>query len=188
MKTNSIINKTILAVLVVALALASFPLTSAYAAGMYDPTNPPQQNGQISNERLENIWARQQQAYERLGRFFDQNGGLLDKVQKLIDRAKSNGKDVSAVQVALDAFEAAVKEARPAYEGLKGTINSHQGFDANGKVIDAEKAKAIVKEMGTTLKEIRAQIGDAAKALRDAIKAFREANKPAVTPTSDAHG
>lgn len=181
MKTKSVLNKTILAVLVAALALASFPLTNAYAAAKYDPPQPPLQDRQLSNERLERIWARELKAYERLGKLFDHNDGVVEKIQDLIDRASQNGKDVSAVQAALDAFEAALQDARPTYESLKGIVNSHQGFDDAGKVTDAEKAKETVREMGAKLKEIRDQMAGTGRALREAVRAFREANKPATT-------
>ena len=170
-------RKTILLALVAALGLAAMPFVSVSAAGEYDPTPPPQ--GKISNERLERVWARQLRIYERMGRTDE----FVERVQKLIDRAKENGKDVSAVQAALDAFKAAVKDAQPIYESIKGIINSHPGFDSNGKVTDPEKAKETVKAMHEKFKEIRETMNGAGKALHEAIKAFREAN-PRPQPTS----
>jgi len=177
---KSIFAKTLLIALVAALAVASLPLVSVSAAGEDDP-KPPQ--GQVSNERLERVWARQLRLYEKIGNGFDRSDAFVEKVQKLIDRAKENGKDVSAVQSALDAFEEAMKNAHPVYESAKGIINSHQGFDNDGKVTDPEKAKETVKAMGEKLKEIKNAMGDTGKALREAIKAFREAN-PRQTQTT----
>ncbi len=125
------------------------------------------------------VWARQLRIYERMGRTDE----FVERVQKLIDRAKENGKDVSAVQAALDAFKAAVKDAQPIYESIKGIINSHPGFDSNGKVTDPEKAKETVKAIHEKFKEIRETMNGAGKALHEAIKAFREAN-PRPQPTS----
>ena|SRR6266511_3932668 len=173
-------KKTMLFALVVALAVASLPFVTASAAGTYDPPTP-QPSGQITNERLENIWARQLHRYERLGHTDE----FIAKVQKLIDRAKANGKDVSAVQEALDAFATQWKDAKPTYESMKGIINSHQGFDANGAVTDPEKAKETVKEMHGKFKEIRDTLNGTGKALHEAIKAFRQANprpQPTATP------
>jgi len=176
-------TKTVLLALVMALGLAALPFVSASAQGVYDPTPPPTEQGQISNERLERVWARQLRIYERMGRTDE----FVAKVQKLIDRAKANGKDVSTVQAALDAFKAAAKDAQPTYESVKGIINSHQGFDSNGKVTDPEKAKETVKAMHEKLKEIRETMNGTGKALHEAIKAFREANprpQPTPIPTS----
>jgi hypothetical protein len=180
MKTMSVLKKVILSVLVAALALSAFSLTNVYAAGNTDPTNPPKK-GKLLNERLEKIWAREMKVYERLGKVFDNGDAAFEKAQRLIDKASVNGKDVSAVQTALDAFKASVKNTRPVYEGLNGIVNSHQGFDDAGKVTDAEMAKASVQEMGAKLKEIRSLMGGTGKALREAIKAFRAANKSAAS-------
>jgi len=172
-------KKTVLLALVAALAtlgVASLPFVSVSAQGANDP--PPQ--GQISNDKLEKAWARQLRMYGRMGRTDE----FVAKVQKLLDRAKANGKDVSAVQSALDAFKDAVKDAKPIYESMKGIINSHQGFDSNGKVTDPEKAKGTVKAMHEKFQEIKAAMNGTGKALREAIKAFREANpRPEKTPT-----
>ena len=163
-------RKAILFALVMVLGMAAMPFVSVSAAGEYDPTPPPQ--GGISNDRLERVWARQLRIYERMGR----TGEFVAKVQKLIDRAKANGKDISGVQAALDAFKAAAKDDRPTYESIKGIVNSHQGFDSNGKVTDPKKAKETIKAMHEKFKEIRAAMNGTGKALREAIKAFREAN------------
>jgi hypothetical protein len=171
-------KKTILLALVAALAAASLSLFSVSAAGSNDPDNPPR--GELTNERLEKIWARQLRAYEKWGKSEE----FVEKAQALIDRAGANGKDVSAVQAALDAFEDAIKDAKPIYESANGIVNSHQGFDANGKVTDLEKAKETVREMGGKMKEIREAMNGTGKALREAIQAFREANpRPKRTST-----
>jgi hypothetical protein len=180
MKIMSVLKKATLSMLVAALALVAFPLTNVHAAGNYDPTNPPR-NGVPSNERLEQIWAREMNVYERLGKIFDDGDARFEKAQGLIDKASANGKDISAVQAALDAFKASVNSTRPAYEGLNGIVNSHQGFDDAGKVTDTEKAKATVQEMGAELKGIRVQMGGTGRDLREAIRAFREANKHAAS-------
>lgn len=172
-------KKTILFALVAALAVASLPFVSVSAAGVYDPSAPPQ----ISHERLEKIWARQLRTYERMGRTDE----FIEKAQQLIDRAKANGKDVSAVQVALDAFKAQVEEVRIVYQSGQEIIGAHQGFDGNGKVTDLEKAKETIKAMGEKLKEIREAMDGTGKALKEAVKAFREAN-PRPQPTTTPEG
>lgn len=174
-------KKTILLALVAALAVASLPFVRVSAAGADDPQPP---SGPVTNGKLEQVWARQQRAYEKLGKGFDRADDFTARAQQLIDRAKENGKDVSALQAALDAFESAIKEAHPIYEGGKGIINSHQGFDANGKVTDAEKAKETVQAMHDKLQEVKVAMNGTGKALREAIRDFRQANpRPTKTPT-----
>jgi hypothetical protein len=171
--------------LMLALGVASLPFVSASAAGEYDPPVPPDR--QISNERLERVWARQLRLYERIGNGFEREDAFIERVQGLIDRANEDGKDVSAVQAALDAFEAAVKEARPIYESANGIVKSHQGFDENGKVTDPAKAQETINAMRGKLQEFKDAMSGTRRALHEAIKAFREANQrpqPTQTPTS----
>lgn len=177
---KNIFKNTLLFALVAALGLASLPIFSVAAAGLNDPTPPPAQ-GQLTNERLEKIWARQQRRYNRLGHV-DQ---LTDRIQKLIDRATAKGKDASGVQSALNAFEAAWKNAKPTYESMNGIVNSHQGFDANGIVTDPAKAQETVKDMRDKFEEIKTTLNGTGKALHEAIQAFRQANpRPWTTPTT----
>ena len=84
-----------------------------------------------------------------------------------------------------DAFEEALKDAHPVYESGKSIANSHQGFDENGKVTDAEKARETVKVMGEKLREIKDAMDGTGKALRDAIRDFRKAVEFRLGPEED---
>jgi phosphoserine phosphatase len=170
-------KKSMLFALIAALTMASLPFVGASAAGTDDSTPPAQT--QLTNERLEKIWAHQIRVYERMGRADE----LIARAQRLIDRLKANGKDVSALQAALDEFAAAVKEAHPVYESMKDIVNSHQGFDSSGKVTDPVKARETVKSMHEKIREIKTTLNGTGKALREAIKAFRQAN-PRLQPTA----
>lgn len=171
-------KKTVLLALVAALGVGSLPAFGVSAAGTNDPNPPPQ--GEMTNERLEQIWSKQLRVYEILGKTEE----FIGKARQLTDHAAQNGKDISAVQAALEAFANAAKDAKPIYESAQSIVDSHAGFDAGGKVTDAEQAKETVRAMGEKLKEIKETMGGAGKALRDAFHAFREANpRPERTPT-----
>jgi len=171
---NMLFRKTIFVALIAALGMAALPLVNVSAAG----------EAQGSNERLERVWARQLRLYKRIGQRFERADAFMEKAQNLIDRAREKGKDVSAVQAALDAFETALKNAQPLYESSKGIVNSHQGFDGNGKVTDLDKAQETVKAMDEKLNAVKDALEGTGKALREAIRAFREANpRPPQTPT-----
>jgi len=163
------LRKMILIVMVAALGLASLPIIIVSAMGVENTTLS---QGTVSNEGLKRIWARQLRMYEHFGR----TDNVIQRIQGMIDRAGANGKDVASVQSALDAFTTAVKDAKPIYESMNGIVNSHQGFDANGKVTDVEKAKETVRAMGGKLREIRTTMDEIGRALREAIKDFRETN------------
>ncbi len=178
---NTTVKKSVLAGMALLLLLAAYPVSSVFAAAKLDQDPPPVQ-GEFTNERLERIWSRELKAYERLGKLFDNSDLMIEKAQNLIDRAEENGKDVTALQAALDAYESAVKDAHPIYESAKGIINSHKGFDDVGKVTDPDLAKGTVQEMGEKLKEIKGAMGGAVRSLHEAIKDFRQANRPANGP------
>ncbi len=172
---NNVFKKMILAVSAAALVFAAIPVTSAYAAD-----DAPA----VPNEKLEKAWARQLQIYERIGKAFVDTDAKLAKFQERIDKAAENGKDVTELQAALDAYSAALKSAQPMYESMAGIVNTHAGFDAEGKVTDAEQAKSTLEQMRTGLQDVKSTMGGTFKALREALKAFREANKPAA-PTEE---
>ena len=169
---KNLISKFMTALLAVAVLFAAFPVTSAFAAD----ENPPQQP---TDERLEKAWAREMKLYERIGKAFEDTDAHIARIQDRIDKAAESGKDVTALQAALDAYSAALTATQPQYEALGQVFRTHSGFDANGKVTDSEKAWATVKDAREQLKAIKESMGGTFKALREALKAFREANKPA---------
>ena len=174
---SMVLKRTSLVALAAALVFAAFPMTSAFA----QDENPPK--GELTDAKLEKAWARQLKVYERLGKGFENTDTYVAKVQGRIDKAAANGKDVSALQAALDAFEVAMNSARPAYESAQTIFNAHTGFDETGQVTDHEQAAATVKEMRAKMQEIKSAMNGTGKALRAAWKAFREANKPKDTAT-----
>lgn len=184
---TTIFRKFILGALIVALALVALPLTVAFAAGSNDPATPPApgtpKDPVIVNARLELVFARQQMKVTRIGEAVANYDNMIKNVQTLIDKAKENGKDVSAVQAAFDSYKAAFVAGKPIYEQAAALVAKHDGFDASGKVTDTEKAKATVKSLAESLKQYRDTVGEAFKTLREALKAFREANpRPTKTP------
>ncbi len=174
-------KRVLLVAVAAALGLGALPIANVFALSPSDlvtPTPPAQQ----PTSRLERVWSREQAIYTKLGDFFNNSDQMISKAQGLINKAKANGKDTSGVQTALDAFNAATKQAEPIYQSAGGIISSHQGFDGNGNVIDQAQGLTTVKDLGSKLMDIHQLMGDPRKALREAIKTFREANKGTTTP------
>lgn len=174
---KTILSKNmILAALTIALVLAALPLAGVFAAGQTDPVPPVQ--GQISYERLERIWARMNRRYENLGNFFDKSDKLVEAAEKMIARLEERGESTAELEAALTAFQDALKNAHPIYESCKGIVNSHKGFDADGKVTDAEQAKETIKELGATFGEIKTAMNGTGKALIKLMKSIRDSHRP----------
>jgi len=157
--------------------IAALPVTRASAARQSHRSEPAV-NDPVSDQRLERLWARQVRVYERTGRVFEHTAEFSARLQSWIDRAAQNGKDVAALQAALDAFEAAAARAQLSYARARRIVDSHPGFDDHGQVADAGQARATVQQLHEELRSIRSAMGGAGRALRAAIREFRAANRP----------
>ena len=184
-------KKTWLIVAITALGIAFMTPASVYAITPSDPITAPVSTPippQKGLNRLSQVWSREQVIYSKLGTFLNNVNTRITNIQGLINKAKAKGKDTSAVQTALDAFSAAVKQVQPIYVSTQRIISSHEGFDGNGQVIDQVKALSTVKNLGEKFKEIHQLLSDPRNALLDAIKAFRQVNGPSVSPTPNQSG
>lgn len=168
------------------MGLSALPFVNAYAQSANPPVTPTA--GQPSNDRLQKAWAKDQTVYARIGKILDGANTLISKLQSKLDDAKAKGKDVTAVQTALDAFSAAVKNVQPIYASLQTIVQSHSGFDVSGNVTDPTQALQTVQGFKSNAEQIRqAGVSEAGKALREAMKAFHQANQsatPAPSPSS----
>ncbi len=199
-----------LAALPAAGAAGVVPVSARGAAGLQDETTPPANrpaNGVIpvlakqsrflrispgsrtghgarDYQRLEQIWARAQTAYQRQGDRLAKADEFLTKAQFLIDKANQKGWDTSAVKAALNAFTAVIPAAQAAHIPGAAIIASQNGFDADGKVTDRSAAVETVKALGQVLKDTRAAMNGTGQALREAVKAFRDAHRPGQAPAT----
>jgi hypothetical protein len=179
-KLTALFKKSALAVLVLAIGLAVFPITGASAAGLNGKNN-----AQPGNSRLENVWARLQVTYQRQGDRLSNASTFITKLQALIDKANGNGWDTSAVQAALNALSAVIPAVQAAYDPGAAIIANHAGFDATGNVTDRSTAIATTKSLAQVLKDTRTTMNGTLKTLHEAVKAFRQAHpRPTTTPAS----
>ena len=190
---QTIFRKLTLVALAATLIFAALPLSSTYAAGLGDTLTPPVPGSQadpaLVKTRLELAFSRQQMKVLIVGQAVQNFDRMSVNVQKLLDKAKEKGLDVSAVQAAFDAYKAAFIKGKPFYEQAKDMVSKRPGFDAAGSVTDVEQAKATVKSLADVIKQYRDTVGSPLKSLREAIKAFREANpRHGLEPTIPATG
>jgi DNA repair exonuclease SbcCD ATPase subunit len=184
-KIVMLFQKTLLVALAAALTLAAVPASTVFAAGAQDPTTPP--GGQVSNERLEQAWARARGRYERIGSFLDRSDEMIARAEEILTKLEAQGKDTSALETALANFETALEKVKPIHESAGAIIAAHAGFDENGKVTDAAQAQQTLKDLHAKFQEAKEAMDGAGKALREAIRAFRDANRPPQS-SSDASG
>jgi len=158
-------------VVVLGLALAS--VAPAWAA-----EGTPEPSGERDGRRLELAFKKLNRWLEAQAKHLERASNGQPKLQELIERAKANGKDVSALEAALAAFNASVAEAQAAHDEAAAILSSHAGFDANGKVIDKELAKQTLESAGEALKEAHQILREAEKTLKQAVREWMKANRP----------
>ena len=194
MKTFFSQKLAVLAAVVVTVALAVtglalvpasvFAQSSGPGTPTVTPTAPAAKSGDAKKgPNLAQAYKREQRAAKVQARNLDKATKAEDRAQTLIDKAKENGKDVSALESALAAFKSAVAEAKGSNSQATQILATHAGFDGAGKVTDPTAALKTIEDAGKALKDGRAGVKEAGSALRDAAKAWREANpRPTKTP------
>jgi hypothetical protein len=170
------IKKSILAVVVVLMITFVMPSSNAFASPVGDDPNPGQ--GKDVYPRLEKAFQRVQNWYEMQGEFLAKADGYISKAETFIDKAEQRGLDVSALRSLLEDFKKSIPLVQAAHDRAGAIIADHNGFDANGKVIDPQAASQTVKDAASALQEGRLAHLGKGKALAAAIKEFWQDNKP----------
>jgi hypothetical protein len=168
----------VLAAAVAVSCLAFAPaVVQAQSGGPVTQTTPPVK-GEKRSIALERAYAREQARLKLQGSHLDRAGKAAGKLDALIVKAKSNGRDVTALESALIAFRAQVVIARTDHDQAASILAAHAGFDASGKVTDAATAKQTVDSAHKSLADAGTVLQQAAADLHSAVRAWREANPP----------
>ncbi|MFH2103057.1 MAG: hypothetical protein ABIJ39_06840 [Chloroflexota bacterium] len=175
-KISVLLKKVLLVLLIAGIGLSAMPITSVAASGLADEADPPRQ--QMETARITQAYARLVEWYNRQSSWMDQSDAIIARVQNLIDQATARGLDASAVQAALNAFAAAVPNAKVYNQQAGAIVASHPGFDDSGNVTDPRQAIETVRSLHQALKTAHDTMNGTGMALKEAIKAFIEANRP----------
>jgi len=108
-------------------------------------------------------------------------------VQDLISGAQSRGRDTSALQAALTAYQSRLATAQAAHDKASGILSSHNGFDAGGSVTDASAAGQTVQGANQALLDAHNVLVQAVTDLHLAVETWRSQNEPSATPASSAN-
>ncbi len=166
---RTLIGAGVLAGLILAVVAVALPGTAAYAA----PAGAPlEQNG----IRLENLLKREQIILNNQQERLNLSNQVVTAAQTWISRLQGQGKDVTALQNALTAFQARLAQAQTSFTTAQNTLNAHNGFDANGKVTDRAQALQMVTEAGRAERQFHLTITQATITFRQAVRQYRQAN------------
>ena len=158
-----------------AAALIASPAAPAFA-DQVKPTPESPARGLDRITRLEQVYAREQNWLMKQGAQLTKANQVVTKVQDRINALQAKGKNVSALQTALDAFKASLATAQSDHDNAAAILATHAGFDSNGKVIDRTLALQTVRSAGKDLRACHRTLAEALKDLHGAILKWREAN------------
>lgn len=179
---------------VMALGLIASVPGSVYAQSPSPTAAAPQQNTAATRAAaLEKAFANENTWLNTQTNNLAKADQLITTAQTLIDQAKVNGKNVGALQVALNAFKAQIANAQSLHDTANRILAGHAGFDASGKVTSAAVALLTVRDARQSLNDAHLVMRQAVIDLRTEIRLFRSAKRnatsPAIpTPTVPAQG
>jgi hypothetical protein len=173
------------AVLLTAMAFNQIPAGYVFASAPADDSTPPQSTPQAGKKPLDQSFKLEQKAHEHQDEMLTKAATASSKVSELIARAKSNGKDTSALEKALADFNTKIGQIRLTFDQTGKLIKEHKGFDADGKVTDRDQAMKTVEAIHKGNQDVRKSLATAVKDLRAAGEEYRKANpRPTQKPTN----
>ena len=109
----------------------------------------------------------------------DKHAGKIDEI---ITKLKAKGQDTAALEQAVAAFRAEIVKARAEWQAAGATLSTHAGFDADGKVTDADQARATLKDAHGHMEQTHAIARAAYAKLHAAVVAYRKAHREVKEP------
>jgi hypothetical protein len=167
MKRLSIGLSIVLIAAFLAVGLAFIPQSAVFAAA------PAQTN---VDTRLQNAYLAEQNWLLRQSNALDRSSNAATKLQNLINNASAKGKDVTALQTALNNFNAALPAIQADHQQAANILSTHNGFDASGAVTDATAARNTLLTARQSLSQAHLALTNAVLTMRNALLTWRSAN------------
>jgi hypothetical protein len=164
--------------------MAARAATSAFVSapvgatpGTPAPATPESTAKKPDGARLQKLYEREQDLQARQQQRLDNTAKVISETQQYIDKQNAAGKDTSVLVSALNTYKAAVTTAQGDHSTAQGILDTHAGFDASGKVVDAEQARATVKDAGIAQREFHLVMNQAGVNLHTAVQLYRLAQR-----------
>lgn len=157
--------------LLVALMAIAATVGSAFAApgpGNQPPANPA---------GLTRAYREQQARLKLQDLRLKHAAEFAGKVEAMVAKLKAQGKDTAALERALAEYRAAIERARSEWQAAAATLAKHAGFGDDGKVTNADQARATLKDAHGHMEQTHKIAHEAFVALRKAMAEFRKANR-----------
>jgi len=157
--------------LLAAALTAGLALAPAYAAGSPSGQVSPTPAGPV-NQALANIYQREQSWLSVQTNTLADANTIAANGQNWINTLKGQGKDTTALETALAAFNGQVAAAQTAHDAAEGVLAAHAGFDANGAVTNGAEAAGTLRQAYQKLQQAHLSLVSAAVNLRLAIRTW----------------
>jgi TolA-binding protein len=172
----------VVASLLAGLVLAAIPTSSVAAAASTPTETPGQDEAQVQGiARLERLYRTEQNTLQRQVQWVDRTLEIIDRVNQLIEKFLSKGKNVEPLREALATFQTGVHNAKAQHDHAGEILATHAGFDEQGKVTDRAQARTTVETAGTALRGAALTYRAAFTELHLAIFNYIQANRPLKT-------
>jgi len=164
--------------LLIALVAVGMSFGSASAAPAKPKPTPPANAALSRTYKVEQNRLKLQEARLKNA---DKYAGKIDE---LIAKLKAKGQDTAALEQAVAAFHADIAKARAEWQAASTTLAAHAGFDAAGKVTNADQARATLKDAHGHMEQAHTIAYGAYEKLHAAIAAYRKAHREVTEPVA----
>jgi len=106
------------------------------------------------------------------------------KIDAVIARLAARGKDTAALEQAVAAFRAGIAQARAEWQAASDILAAHAGFDAAGKVRNADQARATLRDAHGHMEQAHTIARGAYTSLHEALVAYRRAYREVKEPVA----
>jgi hypothetical protein len=106
--------------------------------------------------------------------FLERSESISDRIEAEIERLADAGVDTSELDRLLGEYNEALEEAKDSHEEVKELFGTHNGFDDDGILEDAENASEFLGEASSLIRETHEQLKDVTAVLRDIFAELKQ--------------
>ena len=158
-------------ILALMIALLASGMSLGYAAAA------PAGGAPRADKKLAQMYRLEQQRLRVQGQRLTKAAAFAAKFDQLIAKFKAKGQDTAALEQTVAAYRSAIERARGEWTAAQSALGTHAGFDSDGKVTNADQARATLQDAHSHMKQAHTIAKGALKDLRRAFAAFRKAHR-----------
>ena len=110
----------------------------------------------------------------RVDSFLERGESISDRIEAEIDRLADADVDTTELEQLLDEYNEALDEAKDSHEEVKELFGTHNGFDDDGVLEDAEDARKFLGEANSLMRVTHQQLKDVTAVLRDIFAELKQ--------------